>query len=129
MSSNILIGACITLGVLGTWNTWTLYQVNQRLEVIEQINTSESKVASTKKSDERSTASAYQQQNIDGDARNKRRYRSGNKSTSAEQDSESIQPAIDLTDPEIQKTIANIAESNAQKKEKLSPMMHHRHQA
>ena len=64
------------------------------------------------------STSASQQPNIDDDVRNKRRYKTANKRTSAEQDSGSVQPALDLTDPEIQETIAKIAESNAQKKEK-----------
>ena len=117
MSSNILVGACITLGVLGTWNTWTLYQVNERLEIIEEMNTSKYKVASTKTSAERNSASASQQPNIDDDVRTKRRYKSANNSTPAEQDSGSVQPALDLTDPEIQQTIAKIAETNAKRKE------------
>ena len=117
MSSNILVGACITLGVLGTWNTWTLYQVNERLEIIEEMNTSKPKVPSTKVSDKRNSASASQQANIDDDVRTKRRYKSTNNSTLAEQDSASVKPALDLTDPEIQETIAKIAETNTKRKE------------
>ena len=115
MSSNLLVGACITLGVLGTWNTWTLYQVNQRLEVIEEMSTSKSKVASVKSFDKTNAVSTYRQQNVDDDVPKKKRYKSSY-TTAAIDDSNSVQ-SIDLSDPEIQKTIAKIAESNAQKKE------------
>ena len=117
MSSNLLVGACIALGILGTWNTWTLYQVNERLEVIEEMSTSKSKVASVKSFDKTNAVSTYQQQNVEDDVPKKRRYKSSYTTASIEDDSNSVQ-SIDLSDPEIQETIAKIAESNAQKKEK-----------
>ena len=117
MSSNLLVGACIALGILGTWNTWTLYQVNERLEVIEEMSTSKSKVSSVKSFDKTNAVSTYQQQNVEDDVPKKRRYKSSYTTASIEDDSNSVQ-SIDLSDPEIQETIAKIAESNAQKKEK-----------
>ena len=40
MSSQFLVGVCVVLGALGTWNTWTLSQVNKRLDAIEQLEES-----------------------------------------------------------------------------------------
>ena len=108
MSSHFLVGACVALGVLGTWNTWTLYQVNKRLDVIEEMNTPASTVTSKKVARQRSAAS-YQQNLKDI------KPSSPNKMPAAEQESE--QQAIDLMDPEIQEKIAKIAERNAEKKE------------
>lgn len=117
MSSNFLVGACITLGILGTWNTWTLYQVNKRLEVMEQMGASGSNAVSAKTSKSVSITSDNQQAYTDNDIQRKRRKRSFKNSTMTGQVSDSTQASIDLTDPEIQKTIAKIAESNAKKKE------------
>ena len=117
MSSNLLVGACITLGILGTWNTWTLYQVNKRLEAIEQMDSAGSSAVSAKTSKSVSTTSDNQQEYTDTDIQRKRRKRSFKNSTITGQVSDSTQANIDLTDPEIQETIAKIAESNAKKKE------------
>ena len=112
MNSQFLVGACFTLGILGTWNTWTLHQVNKRLDVIEQMNTQKSNVTSKKTMGGTNYGSNQQTYR---DAQQEGKQNSPNKISAAEQDSD--QPAIDLMDPEIQKAIANIAESNAQKKE------------
>ena len=117
MSSNFLVGACITLGILGTWNTWTLYQVNQRLEVIEAMSTSEAN-NSSRLSDKSNAITDYRRSDTNIEIQRKRKYKSANKSDTTDPISASKPTAIDLSDPEIQKTIANIAESNAQKKER-----------
>lgn len=114
MSSNFLVGACIALGILGTWNTWTLYQVNQRLAVIEKMDNSASNVASTKSVDKTGSVS-YQSSIGEATRQKKRKYISP--STLSPTDEDTDQPAIDLTDPEIQETIAKIAETNAKRKE------------
>jgi hypothetical protein len=115
MTSHFLIGTCVVLGTLCTWNTWTLYQINQRLEVIEQMTPSVSKKISKEKLKEirnNSNLSLYPktsretQQELTPDA---------SKMSANEQGSK--QPTFDLMDPEIQEKIAKIAESNAQKKE------------
>ena len=115
MSSHFLVGTCVVLGVLGTWNTWTLYQINQRLEVIEQLTPSISKGMSTKTPANRNIdlyPKTYQE------AQNKLTLDSSQMSAN-EQGTKQPQPTFDLMDPEIQEKIAKIAESNAQKKEEL----------
>lgn len=116
MSSNFLVGACITLGILGTWNTWTLYQVNQRLEVIEAMSTSEAN-NSSRLSDKSNAITDYRRSDTNIEIQRKRKYKSANKSESTDPIAASKPTAIDLTDPEIQETIAKIAETNAKRKE------------
>jgi len=113
MSSHFLVGTCVILGALGTWNTWTLYQINQRLEVIEQMTPSGSKGISKKTHDNRNP-DLYPK--TSQEAQNKLTLGSS-KISANEQGSEQHQPTFDLMDPEIQEKIAKIAESNAQKKE------------
>ena len=116
MSSNFLVGACITLGIFGTWNTWTLYQVNQRLEVIEAMSTSEAN-NSSRLSDKSNAITDYRRSDTNIEIQRKRKYKSANKSESTDPIAASKPTAIDLTDPEIQETIAKIAETNAKRKE------------
>ena len=117
MSSNLLVGACITLGILGAWNTWTLHQVSKRLEVIEQMSSPESKVRSANISDTVHAIPDYQQEHPDREQPKKKGNRSKKDYDIVARESGSTQANIDLTDPEIQETIAKIAESNAKKKE------------
>ena len=112
MSSNFLVGACVALGILGAWNTWALYEVNERLHVIEEMNPSTSKLTLKKRAGKEKFAS-YQQ--VSGEAKQEIKNKSKNRISVPGQDSD--QPAFDLMDPEIHETIAKIAESNAQKKE------------
>lgn len=117
MSSNILVGACITLGLLGTWNTWTLYQVNQRLDVMEESVTAVSKNNLGSPSSTTKTVSSYQLQSSRVDIQRKARSNDASNNGGTEQIPVQRETAIDLTDPEIQKTIAQIAETNAKRKE------------
>ena len=117
MSSNILVGACITLGLLGTWNTWTLYQVNQRLDVMEESVTAVSKNNLGSPSSTTKTVSSYQLQSSLVDIQRKARSNDASNNGGTEQIPVQRETAIDLTDPEIQKTIAQIAETNAKRKE------------
>ena len=111
MNSKLLTGMCVFLGILGTWNTWTLFQVNKRLELIEQpsrppsVHSQQSSISSTA-SAKQDTPEQYTPQ------------RSTNNGTiPTPMPGQPSQSTIDLSDPKIQETIARIAESNAQKKE------------
>ncbi len=112
MSSNFFIGVCVALGILGTWNSWTLYQVNQRLNVIEQMTPPPSNGASNNTTDATKFSSNQQTPN----ERLKEVQQVAQKKVSST-GNVNEQPTLDLMDPEIQETIAKIAESNAQKKE------------
>ena len=112
MSSNILVGACIALGILGTWNTMTLYKINKRLDVIENIESPTSKDRSEKLSTMNRFSSRQQNPT---EIQKDRTFEEQNTPSASQKAAE--QPTIDLMDPEIQETIAKIAESNAQKKE------------
>ena len=111
MSSQFWVGACFALGILGTWNTWTLYEVNKRLNVIEQMTAPTSKSTSEKQAS-KTTPSSYQNTSRPAP---KQAINAAQRPSKNGQDPD--QPTLDLTDPEIQETIAKIAESNAQKKE------------
>ena len=115
MNSQILVAAFIGLGLLGAWNTWTLHQVNQRLDAIEQLEDSQrpSKAASKKitynnnfTTNRMASKEAKKNGNIDSPQ---------NKIAAARQNTD--QSSLDLMDPEVQEAIAKIAENNAQKKE------------
>ena len=112
MSSKLLVGVCVGLGALGTWNTWTLHQVNERLDAIEQMNSTTSK-ASSREIAGKNGYGSYQQNPTE----NPKQFRPNSPSKMSVTEADANQPTIDLTDPEIQETIAKIAESNAQKKE------------
>ena len=118
MSTQFLVGLCIALGALGAWNTWALHQVSKRLDAIEQIDvvSTESDNLSEKRGRIGTIAT-----------REKRVFGKNKKSIKNDQDTSyrskmnglavESPPVIDLSDPDIQEAIANIAENNAQKKE------------
>ena len=80
MSSNFVVGACIALGILGTWNTWTLYQVNQRLEYLEDVSHAEPTQQLDKLSDKSNAASDHRRSDTNIKIQRKRKYKSANKS-------------------------------------------------
>ena len=115
MNPQIIVGALIALGLMGAWNTWTLYQVNQRLDVIEQLETSQQpskrvpqKITYNNNFTTSRMASKEDNKEINVDA-------IPNKVVAAQKNTEPS--SIDLMDPEVQEAIAQIAENNAQKKE------------
>ena len=115
MNPQIIVGALIALGLMGAWNTWTLYQVNQRLDVIEQLETSQQpskrvpkKITYNNNFTTSRMASKEDNKEINVDA-------IPNKVVADQKNTEPS--SIDLMDPEVQEAIAQIAENNAQKKE------------
>ena len=116
MSSNMLMGLCFALGGLGAWNTWTLYQVNQRLDNIEQQSVSSVSVKRLEKIKD------ARKMNLDSnlgstDAVQSKRPKFSSKQKIQKEELEPSQTSIDFTDPELQEAIAQIAETNAKKKE------------
>ena len=110
MSTQLLTGMCIVLGALGTWNTWTLYQVNKRLDTIEAQK--ESKVV-TKTTVNNSDVVSYRSSSKNtGDSQKKSPYMPVQK-TQQEQPLASAKPELDLSDPDIQEAIAQIADNKA----------------
>ena len=112
MNTNVLMGICAVLGLLGVWNTWTLYQIDLRIDTLEkkesvQPSTKEAKMGGTKNLD------SYKHT-----AEKALSLKASSKRVHHEKD-DIPSPTIDLTDPEIQEAIAKIAETNAQKKEEL----------
>ena len=117
MSSNFLVGTCIALGVLVTWNTWTLYQVNKRLEAMEQLGVPKSVKEVSKLTSSQSTryagSGSYKSASVEGKKTKKISMNNLSRDNMPALD----QSSIDLSDPDIQEAIAKIAENNAQKKE------------
>ena len=110
MNTQLLTGICIVLGGLGAWNSWTLYQVNKRLDFIEQGKAS---VIERKTIVNHSESAPYQvtSQKISVQTPSSRQTP---QNTQVETSLETAKSAIDLSDPNIQEAIAQIAENNAQ---------------
>ena len=101
--------------ILGTWNAWTLYQIDKRLDVLEQGNEKPTSVnGPTETVAGRTNADFYQQTAKQAPTEDK--FRSPKNKISATRQ-RTDQPAINLMDPQVQEAIAKIAASDAQKKE------------
>lgn len=115
MSSNTLLGVCVALGGLGIWNTWTLHQVNQRLEQIEKQEVSRT---SSKKGKQKKMRGGFSESDAPSAVPlNENRKRNTKRIFNQKGQNGDSQSSIDLTDPDVQDAIAEIAEINAQKKE------------
>jgi len=117
MNSQLFVAACVTLGSLGAWNTWTLYQVNTRLDAIEAQEASLIKqTISSAQDDPTRSRSAIntQKKSPKGVETSPKRYAPA---ASPQQEASSAEAAIDLSNPDIREAIAKIAQDNAQQKE------------
>ncbi len=114
MNTQLLTGICIALGAMGTWNAWTLHQLSKRLDAMEQGS---DVVIAKKAAQTQSTSDPYQpaRKKI-GDATTISSSVPAPK-TPQETVMESARTKLDLSDPDIQEAIAQIAENNAQQKE------------
>lgn len=119
MNAQLLTGICLALGGLGTWNAWALYQVQQRLDTIEQQEnfSRTSSTSSRKEIRSKSDTESYDRSSLDRTRKKKDMSSMFSKNTNPQAMPDKKQPKIDLTDPDIQDAIAKIAETNAQEKE------------
>lgn len=117
MGSNALIGICVALGGLGAWNTWTLYQINQRLDKIELQDSVSTSAKTLEREKKAGHINLDSKQKMMDETIKRKKSRFFSKRKSKDERLDSSQASIDLTDPDLQEAIAQIAESNAQKKE------------
>ena len=117
MSSNTLVITCVALGGLGAWNTWTLHQVSQRLDKVEQQKLERVSVNTSKRDLSGDMQPRADQTSTKLTKKKRRRAKSSFGQAVQNEEIQSSKKSIDLADPDVQEAIAEIAELNAQKKE------------
>ena len=115
MNSQVFIGMCVMLGGLGAWNTWTLHQLNERIDRIE-VTQGPSTTPVAASSQYESTSSSYASSVPSKKESVVRKKAIRNPKITYSDDSQK-NPPIDLSDPDVREAIAKIAQDNAQQKE------------
>jgi len=116
MSTQFFVGICFVLGTLVAWNSWTLHQVNKRLDRIESTEAAQSSPKDSKlKENSRSSYKKQSRTNTSDSLQGRKYKQSSNKRQ--QQNNEGSQNSIDLSDPNIREAIAKIAQDDAQRKE------------